>query len=111
MLNAYLLLALAIVAEVVATSFLPITAHFTRPLPSLVVLIGYATAFYCLTHILDRIPIGITYAIWSGLGIVLLAVVGIVVYGQKPDLPAVVGITLILAGVITINAFSKMTPH
>ncbi len=111
MLKAYLLLAIAILAEVVATSLLPLTEHFTKPLPSLGVALGYGTAFYCLTHILERIPIGITYAVWSGLGIVLLAVVGIVVYQQKPDLPAIIGISLILVGVVIINAFSKMTPH
>ncbi len=109
--KAYLLLAIAIVAEVIATSLLPLTNHFTRLLPSLGVVVGYGTAFFCLTHILDKIPIGITYAIWSGLGIVLLAVVGVFVYHQKPDVPAVIGITLILAGVVTINVFSKMTPH
>ncbi len=109
--KAYFLLAIAILAEVVATSLLPRTQHFTKLLPSLGVAIGYGIAFFCLTHILDKIPIGVTYALWSGLGIVLLTVVGIVVYHQKPDLPAIIGITLILAGVVVINGFSKMTPH
>ncbi len=111
MLHVYLLLAAAIVAEIIATSFLPLTAHFTRPLPTLVVALGYATAFYCLTHTLDRIPLGITYALWSGLGIVLIAVIGFVVYHQKPDLPAIIGIGLIVAGVLVINIFSKSTVH
>jgi small multidrug resistance pump len=111
MLNTYGLLAIAILAEVIATSLLPLTHHFTRPLPTLGVAIGYGTAFYCLTHVLEKIPIGVTYAIWSGLGIVILAGVGIVIYHQKPDLPAIIGITLILAGVVIINVFSKMTPH
>lgn len=111
MLHVYALLAAAIVAEIIATSFLPLTHHFTRPLPTLVVAIGYGIAFYCLTHTLERIPLGITYALWSGLGIVLITVVGFVVYHQKPDLPAIIGIGLIVAGVLVINLFSKSTVH
>ncbi|MGC1480232.1 MAG: SMR family transporter [Chthoniobacterales bacterium] len=109
--HAYLLLALAIFAEVVASSLLPVTGHFTRPLPTLGVLLGYGLAFYTLTFVLERIPLGVTYAMWSGLGIVLLAVIGFVFFQQKPDLPAVVGIALIIAGILVINLFSSTATH
>ena len=106
---AFLYLALAIIAEVVATSALKATEGFTRPGPTLVVVVGYAVAFYMLTLVLRTIPIGIAYAIWAGLGIVLVALVGLVVYGQRPDLPAVIGIGLIVSGVVTIQLFSSMS--
>lgn len=106
---AFLYLALAIIAEVVATSALKATEGFTRPGPTLVVVVGYAVAFYMLSLVLRTIPIGIAYAIWAGLGIVLVALVGLVVYGQRPDLPAVIGIGLIVSGVVTIQLFSSMS--
>ncbi|WP_290906113.1 multidrug efflux SMR transporter [Halomonas sp.] len=102
-------LAVAILAEVVATSGLKATDGFTRPWPSLLVVFGYAVAFYMLSLVLRTIPVGIAYAIWAGLGIVLVAVVGVLVYGQRPDLPAVIGIGLIVAGVVTIQLFSSMS--
>jgi small multidrug resistance pump len=108
---AFVYLALAIVAEVVATSALKATHGFTRPGPSLVVVIGYAIAFYMLSLVLRTIPVGIAYAIWAGLGIVLVALVGVLVYGQRPDLPAVLGISLIVAGVVVIQLFSRMSAH
>ncbi|WP_193365778.1 multidrug efflux SMR transporter [Halomonas sp. KM-1] len=108
---AFVYLALAIVAEVVATSALKATHGFTRLGPSLVVVVGYAIAFYMLSLVLRTIPVGIAYAIWAGLGIVLVALVGIVVYGQRPDLPAVLGIGLIVAGVVVIQLFSRMSAH
>ncbi|MCE8026306.1 multidrug efflux SMR transporter [Halomonas sp. MCCC 1A11058] len=108
---AFVYLALAIVAEVVATSALKATHGFTRLVPSLVVVVGYAIAFYMLSLVLRTIPVGIAYAIWAGLGIVLVALVGIVVYGQRPDLPAVLGIALIVAGVVVIQLFSRMSAH
>ncbi len=104
-------LALAIVAEVVATSALKATEGFTRLWPSLLVVVGYALAFYMLSLVLRTIPVGIAYAIWAGLGIVLVAVVGLVVYGQRPDLPAVIGIGLIVAGVLIIQLFSSISSH
>ncbi|MGM0639343.1 MAG: DMT family transporter [Pseudomonadota bacterium] len=107
----FVYLAVAIVAEVVATSALKATEGFTRLWPSLLVVVGYALAFYMLSLVLRTMPVGIVYAIWAGLGIVLVAVVGLVVYGQRPDLPAVIGIGLIVAGVLTIQLFSAISTH
>lgn len=103
----HLYLAAAILAEVVATSMLKAAAEFTRPLPSAIVVAGYATAFYFLSLSLRAIPVGIAYAIWSGLGLVLVAVAGAVFYGQALDAPALVGMGLILAGVLVINLMSN----
>ena len=108
---AYLYLAIAIVAEVTATSALKASAEFTRLWPSVVVVVGYSAAFYFMTLVLRTIPIGITYAIWSGVGIVLVAVVGALLYKQVPDLPAMVGMALIVAGVAVIHLFSNTVVH
>lgn len=108
---AFVYLALAIIAEVVGTSALKATEGFTRPIPSLVVVVGYATAFYLLSLVLRTIPVGIAYAIWAGLGIVLVTLAGLVLYGQRPDLPAVLGIVLIVAGVVVIQLFSQVSAH
>ena len=107
----FVYLILAIVAEVIATSALKASVGFTRPLPSLLVVGGYGVAFYLLSLVLRTLPVGITYAIWAGLGIVLVPLVGIVVFGEKPALPAVFGISLIVAGVVTLQVFSKMNVH
>jgi small multidrug resistance pump len=107
----YLYLAIAIIAEVTATSALKASEEFTRLVPSLIVIIGYGVAFYFMTLVLRTIPIGITYAIWSGLGIVLVAVVGVVLYKQSLDVPAIIGMSLIIAGVLVINLFSKTAGH
>ncbi len=107
----FVYLILAIVAEGIATSALKASVGFTRPLPSLLVVGGYGVAFYLLSLVLRTLPVGITYAIWAGLGIVLVTLVGIVVFGEKPDLPAVFGISLIVAGVVTLQVFSKMNVH
>jgi small multidrug resistance pump len=104
---AYIYLAIAIIAEVTATSALKASAEFTKFVPSTTVVVGYGIAFYFLTLVLRTIPIGITYAIWSGLGIVLVAVVGAILYKQIPDIPAIMGMGLIILGVIAIHAFSK----
>lgn len=103
----YLFLLCAIVAEVIATSALKATNGFTNAVPSIIVVAGYAAAFYFLSLTLRTLPVGIAYAIWSGLGIVLISIVGWVVYKQALDLPAVIGMSLIIAGVIVINAFSR----
>ena len=108
---AYIYLAVAIVAEVVATSALKASAEFTKLLPSLIVVIGYGISFYCLALVLRTIPVGITYAIWSGVGIVLVSIIGALIYQQIPDLPALVGMGLIIAGVIVIHSFSKNIIH
>ncbi|MCU7834884.1 MAG: multidrug efflux SMR transporter [gamma proteobacterium symbiont of Taylorina sp.] len=107
----YIYLALAIIAEVIATSSLKASAEFTKLVPSLVVVAGYGIAFYLLTLVLRSIPVGITYAIWSGVGIVLVAAAGAVLYKQIPDLPAMIGMTLIVAGVVIIHVFSKTAVH
>jgi small multidrug resistance pump len=104
--NAWLLLAIAIVAEVVGTSALKASAGFSRLVPSVVVVLGYAVAFYCLSLVLRTIPVGVAYAIWSGLGIVLITVVAWVVYDQAIDLAAALGMGLIIAGVVVLNVFS-----
>ena len=104
---AYGYLLCAIVAEVIATTALKATAEFTRPIPSLIVVIGYAIAFYLLTLVLRSVPLGITYALWCGFGIVLVVISGAVMYNQIPDWPALLGIGLILAGTVVINVFSK----
>jgi small multidrug resistance pump len=104
--NAWLLLAIAIVAEVVGTSALKASAGFSRLVPSLVVVLGYAVAFYCLSLVLRTIPVGVAYAIWSGLGIVLITLVAWVVYDQAIDLAAALGMGLIVAGVVVLNVFS-----
>lgn len=107
----FVYLLLAIVAEVIATSALKASMGFTRPLPSVVVVVGYGLAFYLLSLVLRTLPVGVAYAIWAGLGIVLVTLVGIVVFGEKPDLPAVLGISLIVAGVVLLQVFSKMNVH
>ena len=109
--NNYLFLALAILAEAVATTALKMSEQFTRLLPSAVVVVGYATAFYFLSLSLRTIPVGVAYAVWSAVGIVLITVVGAVMFRQVPDLPAVIGLALIIAGVAVINLFSKMSAH
>ena len=104
---AYVYLGLAIICEVIGTSALKATEEFTRWLPSVIVLTGYGLAFYFMTLVLRSIPVGVTYAIWSGLGIVLITIAGAVLYKQIPDLAAVIGMGLIVAGVVVIHLFSK----
>jgi len=108
---AYVYLFIAIITEVIGTMALKESAEFTKIIPSIVVLIGYSLSFYFMTLSLRVIPLGITYAIWSGLGIVILAVIGAVYYHEKLDIPAIIGMGVIVIGVIIINLFSKMTPH
>ena len=107
----YLYLVVAVIAEVVATSALAASHGFTKPMPSLVTVVGYGIAFYLLSLILRTIPVGIVYAVWSGLGIVLIAAVGAIWFRQPLDLPAVIGLGLILAGVVVVNVFSKTVGH
>lgn len=105
--SGFVYLACAIVAEVVATSALKASDGFTRPWPSLVVLVGYGIAFYCLSVVLKTIPVGIAYAIWSGVGVALIALIGWLVLKQPLDAAAIAGIALIVAGVLVIQLFSK----
>jgi small multidrug resistance pump len=107
----WLILGIAIVSEVIATSALKASDGFTRLLPSAVVVVGYGIAFYSLALVLRTLPVGIVYAIWSGVGVALIALVGWLLYGQALDLPAIVGIGLIVAGVIVLNVFSKTVAH
>ncbi len=109
--STYLTLFIAIVAEVIATSALKASDGFTRLGPSIVVVIGYTTAFYFLSLTLRTMPIGIAYAIWSAAGIVILAAIGWLIYGQRLDAPALIGLGLILAGVLTVNLFSASASH
>jgi len=110
MLKSYLVLLMAIVFETVATSFLKQSEQFTKFWPSVVTVAGYAAAFY-LSLVLKHIPVGIAYAIWSGVGIVLIAVIGFTVFKQHLDGPAVLGLALIIAGVVVINVFSDSVSH
>lgn len=103
----YAALGMAIVAEVIATSALKSSAGFTRLWPSVVAVLGYGVAFYGLSLTLQSMPVGVAYAIWSGLGIVLVTVAAFVLYGQRVDLPALAGMALIVAGVAVIQLFSK----
>lgn len=103
----YVYLLIAIVSEVVATSSLKASEGFTKLWPSILVVVGYALAFYFLSITVKVMPVGISYAIWSGVGIVLVTIAGIYFYKQVPDLPAIIGMALIAAGVLVINIFSK----
>ncbi|MFC0219771.1 small multidrug resistance pump [Pseudochelatococcus lubricantis] len=109
--NAYIYLAIAIVCEVIATSSLKTAEGFTRLVPSLITVAGYVISFYFLSLTLKFIPVGIVYAIWSGIGIVLIALVGFVAFQQKLDLPAIAGLAMIIGGVLVINLFSKTVGH
>ena len=109
--NGYTSLGLAIVAEVVATSALQASAGFTRLWPSVLVVLGYGLAFYCLSITLKTVPVGVAYALWSGLGIVLITAVGWVLYQQRVDAAALLGMVLIMSGVAVIQLFSKMAAH
>lgn len=108
---AYAFLAVAIAAEVIATSALRASEGFTRLWPSVLVVVGYAVAFYFLSLTLKTMPVGLAYAIWSGVGIVLVSAIAFFVYKQTLDLPALIGIGLIMAGVLVINLFSQSSAH
>jgi small multidrug resistance pump len=107
----YLTLGAAIVAEVIATTALARTESFTRLGPSLVTVLGYALAFYFLSFPIRVLPTGVVYAVWSGVGIVLITLVAWLGFGQKLDGPALVGLGFIVAGVAIVNLFSKALPH
>ena len=107
----YLPLLAAIVLEVAGTTALQASQQFTRPLPTATMAVSYLAAFYFLSLALRAIPVGIAYAIWSGLGIALISLVGWVVFRQKLDLAAFIGLSLIVAGVIVVNVFSKSVVH
>lgn len=107
----WLFLSIAIFAEVVATSALKSSEGFTKICPLIIVAIGYGIAFFFLSLTLKSIPVGIAYAIWSGVGITLISIIGYFIFKQKLDFPAILGIVLIVSGVIIINIFSKTNSH
>lgn len=107
----YLFLAAAILCETLGTSFLKKTEQFTKPLPTLIFFVAMGLSFYLLTFALKGIPVGIAYAVWSAVGIVLISSVGYFVYKEVLDLPALVGICFIVLGVVIINVFSKSGAH
>jgi small multidrug resistance pump len=107
----YVYLIIAIIAEVFATSALAKSDGFTRLWPTLIAAVGYGLAFYLLSLVTRTVPIGIVYAVWSGAGIVLVAAAGWLLFGQKLDLPAIVGLAMIVAGVLIINLVSKSVSH
>ncbi|ADI29202.1 DMT family transporter [Methylotenera versatilis] len=107
----WLALAIAIIAEVIGTTALKASNEFTRLIPSLIVVVGYGTAFYFMSISMRVLPVGIMYAIWSGMGIVLISVLGWLVFRQTLDMPAMIGLAFIIAGVIIINVFSKTVGH
>lgn len=109
--NNWLYLGLAIVSETIATTMLKSSEGFTRLWPSVIVVTGYLVAFYCLSLTLRTIPVGIAYAVWSGVGIVLVTLASWLLYQQKLDLPALLGIALIASGVLVMNLFSTSVAH
>ena len=109
--NAWLCLAVAILAEVVGTSALKASEGFSRLWPSLLVIAGYAVAFYFLSLTLKQLPVGIAYAVWSGVGTVLITLIGVLAFQQKIDLAGTIGIALIIAGVLVLNLLSRTGTH
>jgi small multidrug resistance pump len=107
----WMYLAIAIAAEVVGTSFLRASEGFTKLVPSLMVVAGYGLAFFFLSLTLEKIPVGVAYAVWSGAGVTLIAAIGWLFLGQKLDAAAIVGMGLIVAGVVVLNLFSKAAAH
>ena len=105
--NKWMFLVLAIISEVIATTSLKSTEGFTKLVPSIIVVVGYTAAFYFVSLTLDTLPVGIVYAIWSGVGIALIAIISVIVLDQKLDAGAVVGMGLIIAGVVVTRVFSK----
>jgi small multidrug resistance pump len=111
LLRSYAYLTIAILSEVIGTSALKASDGFSRLVPSLVTVAAYAIAFYFLAQTLKVIPVGVAYAIWSGVGIVLIALIGFFWFGQSLDAPAVIGLGLIIAGVVVVNGFSGSVSH
>lgn len=107
----YVWLLLAVMAETIGTSALQASQQFTRLGPSILVVVAYAASFYMLSITLRVMPVGVVYALWSGLGIVLIAIIGWLVFNQRLDLPAILGMAMIVAGIGVIQLFSQTTPH
>ena len=107
----YLYLFFAVLAETIGTTALQASEQFTRLWPSVLVVVAYGLSFFLLSHTLKVMPVGIVYALWSGLGIIFIAIIGFVVFGQKLDLAAVAGLGLIISGILVINLLSNSTQH
>ena len=108
---AYFYLLIAVVFETIGTSALQASHQFSRLVPSMIVVTAYAASFFFMAIVLRYLPVGITYAIWSGLGIVFIAAIGYVIFGQKLDMPAILGTAMILAGIVVIQLFSRAGAH
>ncbi|MGI4838821.1 MAG: DMT family transporter [Janthinobacterium lividum] len=109
--TAYYYLAIAICAEVIATVSMKAVKGFSTPLPLILVILGYATAFWMLTLVVRSIPVGVAYAVWAGMGIVMVSIAALFIYGQKLDVPAMLGMGLIVCGVVVIQLFSNTAGH
>lgn len=107
----YFILMLAVLAETIGTTALQASQQFSRPLPSIIVVVAYGAAFYLLAIALRTFPVGVAYAMWSGMGIVFIAIIGFAVFGQRLDMAAIIGIVLIMSGIIVINLFSGTSKH
>lgn len=107
----YTVLLIAVLSETIGTAALQASQQFTKFWPSVLVVLAYGISFYCLALALRTIPLGIAYALWSALGIVFIAGIGYLVYGQKMDLPAILGLGLILSGIVVIHLFSNTAQH
>ena len=107
----WIFLCVAIIAEVIATSALKSSEGFSKPIASVIVVLGFIIAFYCLSLTLKTIPVGIAYAIWSGVGIVLVTIIAWIVFDQKLDVWGIIGIALIMSGVLVLNLVSKTSSH
>ena len=107
----YVYLIFAVAAETIGTTALQASQQFSRLVPSVIVVLAYAVSFYLLAQTLKYMPVGIMYAIWSGLGIVFIALIAWIIFGQKLDAPAIIGMTLIVAGIVVINLFSNTATH
>lgn len=109
--SAYIYLTIAIIAEVIATSSMKALAGFSKPVPLILVVFGYSISLYLLSLVVKTIPVGVAYAIWSGMGVVLVSIVALYIYQQKLDIPAIVGMSMIVAGVVVIQIFSSSVAH
>lgn len=109
--TAYYYLAVAICAEVIATVSMKAVKGFSTPLPLILVIVGYGIAFWMLTLVVRSVPVGVAYAVWAGMGIVMVSVAALFIYGQKLDVPAMLGMALIVLGVVVIQLFSKTAGH
>lgn len=109
--NPYVVLGTAILAEVIGTTALKLSQGFSRPLPSLGVLLGYGVAFYCLSLALEDLPVGVVYGTWAAIGIVAIAAIGVVAFDESVDFAGIVGLGLIVVGVYCLNVVSGMSAH